>query len=333
MDWDTSLPEELQEKWRRYHAELVDLKNLSIPRKSMFSTSRQVEIHGFSDASMDAYGACIYVRSLSCDNEWHSKLLCARTRVSPLKGVTIPRLELDGALLLVQLASKVVESWKIAVEDFRFWTDSMVVLSWLNSDSSRLKTYVANRVVQILEISAAAQWQHVKTNENPADSISRGIGVQELIQSKLWWNGPSWLSWSEYQWIQGSVSPSPESEIPEQRTIKLALSVVSLWNTFFRAFSSWRRLVRAVAWLTRFIKYIKEKRSVKEPKYLTASELRSAETNILKQVQHEEFSMDIVALEKGNEVPRCSKIKTLYPYLSDGLLLVGGRLQYADIPH
>ena len=68
----------------------------------------------------------------------------------------------------------------------------MVVLSWLNSDSSRLKTYVSNRVTQIIEVSSPSQWRHVRTNENPADIISRGMRAQELSTSTVWWHGPFW---------------------------------------------------------------------------------------------------------------------------------------------
>jgi len=156
IDWDTQLQEDLQMKWRSYYEELQTFKNLSIPRKSIFSISEKIEMHGFCDASLEAYGACIYVRSLGHNGTWHSQLLCSKTRIAPLKGITIPRLELNGAHLLVQLVIKI--SWKINSLDFHLWTDSMVVLTWLNSDSSRLKTYVSNRVTQILEVSSPSQW-------------------------------------------------------------------------------------------------------------------------------------------------------------------------------
>lgn len=78
---------------------------------------------------MEAYGACIYVRSLGRDEKWHAQLLCSKTRVAPVKGITIPLLELNGALLLVHLAIKVAESWNVKIQDFSFWTDSMIVLN------------------------------------------------------------------------------------------------------------------------------------------------------------------------------------------------------------
>lgn len=150
----------------------------------------------------------------------------------------------------------------------------MVVLAWLNSQPSRLKTFVANRVCQILESISTEQWMHVKTGDNPADVLSRGITPTVLKDSTLWWNGPSWFFQAKNQWKPISILPIPEWEIPEQRRIKLVLSVASPWNSFLSAFSSWRLLVRAVAWFIRFIKYIKERRAVEEARYLTVSELK-----------------------------------------------------------
>jgi len=84
-------------------------------------------------------------------------------------------LELGGALVLAQLAEKVALAWELAVKDFYLWTDSMVVLGWIRSDATRFKTYVANRVDQILERTDAQQWRHVATADNPADILSRGV--------------------------------------------------------------------------------------------------------------------------------------------------------------
>lgn len=109
------------------------------------------------------YGACIYLRSQSGDEKWHSRLLCAKTRVAPLKGSTIPWLELNGALLLAELAQRVAESWKINIHQFKLWTDSTIVLGWFQS--SRLKTYVANRVAQILDVTEVNRWNYTGTQE------------------------------------------------------------------------------------------------------------------------------------------------------------------------
>jgi len=331
MDWDTVLPIEMGTKWIDFYHSLEQLKNCPIPRKVIPRPANEWEIHGFCDASEEAYGACIYVRSRDKDDQWHARLLCAKTRVAPLKGATIPRLELNGALLLADLIQKISNSWKIDMHQFQLWTDSMVVLSWLNSQGIRLKTYVQNRVEQILELTETKQWHHVLSEENPADMISRGIPAVELKDARLWWHGPNWLVTESSTWKK-SENLIEEQELPEQRPIKLALITTTPLDELFKHYSSWRRLVNAIAWLSRFVSYIKLKRTMNFPSYLTVPELKNAETIILKQVQSECFSKEITTLKKQNEVPRNSKLRNLCPFLHDGLLLVRGRLQNAIIP-
>jgi len=170
-DWDAVLSNEMQEKWRTYYKELEELKQLSIPRGVISPGNTRFEVHGFCDASQDAYGACVYIRSIGQDNTWNARLLYAKSRVAPLKGSTIPRLELNGALCLAQLISKVTESWNIDCQSCRLWTDSTIVLGWLNCQASYLKTFIANRVSQILELTDVRQWNYVRTKDNPADII------------------------------------------------------------------------------------------------------------------------------------------------------------------
>jgi len=137
VEWDKPLPIEIQTKWECFHQELEKLGSLSIPRKSRPCISEQIELHGFCDASQEAYNACIYVRTKDkgSDGGFYSRLLCSRSRVTPLKGSTIPRLELCGALVLAQLAVKVAMAWSCDVKCFHLWTDFTVVLGWVNSHS------------------------------------------------------------------------------------------------------------------------------------------------------------------------------------------------------
>jgi len=192
-DWDSILSTDIKNRWRLFGQDLGLLQNVLVLRKVLPEACEEIQIHGFSDASQEAYGACVYVRSRSNGGSWHARLLCSKTRVASLKSITIPRLELNGALLLAELAARVAETWSLDANTFWCWTDSMIVLGWINFEDSRLKTYVANRVSQILDLTQAAQWRHVSTNDNPADLASRGLCVRELVSSDKWWKGPSWL--------------------------------------------------------------------------------------------------------------------------------------------
>ncbi|CAI6343037.1 unnamed protein product [Macrosiphum euphorbiae] len=330
MDWDRPLSPDIQGRWMSFCKELEQLQRISIPRKVKPELSDEFHLHGFCDASQEAYGACLYVRSRNQRGRWQARLLCSKTRVAPLKGSTIPRLELCGALLLVELAKKVADSWALSIMDFWFWTDSTIVLGWLNSQQVRLKTYVANRVSQILENSEVRQWHHVSTVDNPADLASRGLNPSELSVSESWWYGPRWLSEPEEKW-----NPSPvclrQEELPEQRKFKLALVMLNQSTDLVYIKSDWNRLVRAIAWLALFVDYLKAKKNIQVTRYLTVENLKKAETIIFKRVQAECFPKEAIALANRKEVPRTSKLKSLYPFMQDGIILVGGRLQNSDI--
>lgn len=201
-DWDCAIAEDMRRKWTTFYTGLEELKNVAIPRGVICAQRKHFEIHGFCDASQDAYGACVYVRSIGEDDVWQTHLLCAKSRVAPLKGAIIPRLELTGALCLAHLVKKVAESWNLDCRFFRLWTDSMVVLGWINAQQSCLKAYVVStRVIQILEFTNARQWNYINTKDNPADVLSRGISAQAITTLKLWWQGPSWLSMEESTWV------------------------------------------------------------------------------------------------------------------------------------
>jgi len=171
IDWDSPLSSDIHYRWMSFHKDLEKLQNVSIPRK-VLPKPNEFQIHRFCDASQEAYGACIYVRLRCSENTWQVRLLCARSRVAPIKGSTIPRLELNGVLVLAQLLQKLTDAWEIDRHKCNLWTDSTVVLNWLNAQSNRLKVYVSNRVNQILELTNASQWNYVRTDKNPADMIS-----------------------------------------------------------------------------------------------------------------------------------------------------------------
>lgn len=336
IEWDKPLTEELKQKWEEYYSQLKELSILSIPRKSIPFLSAEIEIHGFCDASQQAYGAAIYVVSKDLNGQRHSRLLCSKSRVAPLKNITIPRLELNGALILTQLSVKVADAWEIDVKSFHLWTDSMIVLGWLNSQPNRLKTYVANRVNQITDVTDIEQWNHVKTEDNPADVVSRGLKPQNLVDSKIWWYGPSWLIKEQDYWNEISNPIEEINELPEQKPLKLALIVTksdSPW--LLECYSDWAALVRLTAYIYRFInnsKIAKENsyKRIKGP--LTTAELTRSKYYWIKQSQKRVFADELAALVSNKSVHRNSCLKTLNPFLDDfGVIRVGGKLAYAPI--
>jgi len=130
MDWDTLLPETLRIVWSSYYQQLPSINQISIPRHVILPNSHNIQLHGFCDASQSAYGACIYVRSVSETGEINVQLLAARSRVAPLKTVNLPRLELCGAVLLANLLQKVTQALTYATSQPHLWTDSEITLAW-----------------------------------------------------------------------------------------------------------------------------------------------------------------------------------------------------------
>ena len=147
------------------------------------------ELHGFSDASNRGYGACVYVRSIYKSQKVTVKLLTSKSRVAPLKTETIARLELLGNLLLSRLSKSVKNAFnnQIKFDKKLLWTDSQITLAWIKSTQRKYKTFVENRVQEIRKNTSTDDWFYCKTNDNPADIITRmGITKSKLSQNNLW---------------------------------------------------------------------------------------------------------------------------------------------------
>ncbi|XP_066256306.1 uncharacterized protein [Euwallacea similis] len=148
---------------------------LIIPTKT-----NRIRLYGFSDSSEKAYGACIYVASEDESGSHELRLLTGKSRVAPAKKLTLPRLELLAAHLLAKLMNTVRQILDIQISDLRYFTDSSIVLAWLKIDPAHLKTFVANRVAKINELTKITEWAHVPSKANPADAISRGLSLLDF---------------------------------------------------------------------------------------------------------------------------------------------------------
>ncbi|XP_076477263.1 uncharacterized protein LOC143303109 [Bombus vancouverensis nearcticus] len=303
VDWDESLPTDVHTEWIKYHTQLPLLNAARFPRKTIIESATKIELHGFCDASERAYGACVYVRTTDRKNNIWNRLLTARSKVAPLKSLSIPRLELSGALLLTSLI-------------LRSYGD--------RSSPHTLKTFVANRVAEIQAKTNISDWRHVPTDDNPADLISRGQTPKEFLCPSIWKNGPRWLLQSENYWPVWN--PTPVVDLPEQKkTICLKTNIND--NTLLHRYSSWPRLIRIVARCLRWRH--KQHRSA----HLTTDELTAAHNRLIKIVQSSHFAPEIRILQKNRSEDVGGKLQPLNPFLDeDGLLRVGGRLTNSAIP-
>jgi hypothetical protein len=211
LDWDTSLPTPLQQEWNQLFQTIPTLSQLKINIKVIGLNATSIQLHGFCDSSERAYGACLYTRSTDHKNKTTCELLCSTSRVAPLKQLTIPKLELCATTLLAKLYKKATNALNMTTHEAYLWTDSSIVLTWIQGPPNKWKTSVGNRVATIQEDTASATWRHVPTQSNPADLISRGVEPSTLSRSILWWKGPQWLTQEPSSWPAADFNPPLEN--------------------------------------------------------------------------------------------------------------------------
>lgn len=329
--WDDPLSVELENRWIAFRKQLAELNTIQIPRwLNVSRTSQSVEIHGFSDASNLAMAAVVYLRVVDRSGEIKVNLVQAKTKVAPLKHMTIPRLELTAVFLLSRLISRLRQSLNCNENSIFLWTDSTVTLTWLTTHPSRWKDYVRNRVAAIQDLVPNAHWQFVPGKQNPADCASRGLSASQLKQHTLWWIGPSWLRHSPETWPSGQFKQSSEAN-REARTRQIAITIRNpskdiKWDLLHK-YSSLTRLLRITAICWRFINRLQKKNFEIAP-YITPAELQKSQDFWIKQTQLRCFSQDYEAIKRGTLLPKAHPLTRLTPFVDDkGILRVGGRLQ------
>lgn len=187
IDWDQNVSSTIQTQWTDYLFELGEINKIAIPRWLGMKGTWKSELHVFSDASESAYAAVAYVKTTSTEGEVKIQLVQSKTKVAPLKKLTIPRLELCGVYIAAKLAETILSEFSNRISDCYFWTDSEIVLIWLKKSTSQLKTFVANRVAAIQHKTTEHGfiWSWVAGLENPADLASRGLTPRKLLISLI----------------------------------------------------------------------------------------------------------------------------------------------------
>lgn len=333
IGWDDKVPANIDMEWHKFRNQLSECDKIKIPRWIQYSSRSQHTImHGFADASEEAYAAVIYL-CVEIDNKIHVSFITAKTKVAPLKKITIPHLELSAAKLLADLMKKVQTALKIDNVLIRAWTDSMVVLGWLAAPPHKWQTFVANRVSQIQEIIPPECWRHIPTKMNPADCASRGLFLNELRSHDLWWHGPSFLQLPEENWPQRH-KPDPNRALPDAKKPKKVnlVNINPKYHDILVRFSSWRTLIHTTAYCLRWTRYKRTKPF--NTTLLTVSEIRNAQIKWLGLVQNTYFAKEIKCFLTGDahSLPRNSPILSLNPKLDEHQLLrVSGRLEEANL--
>ncbi|XP_055910831.1 uncharacterized protein LOC129945199 [Eupeodes corollae] len=341
INWDEEVPDSLSQQWNNIRNELHIVENFAIPR-IMLQNKNEWELHGFCDASLDAYAAVVYCRNIKPNNSISVTLVAAKSKVAPLKVLPLPRLELCGALLLVRLLNKIKISLQEPEVKTFAWTDSSIVLHWLAAPPKNWSVFIGNRTSEILTSLPIKSWNHVRSASNPADAATRGLLPSTLEKTTLWWEGPQWLSKTRDQWPSSSYNTADiDTQHLEERKVKPIAQVLHSninsnhpFETIINNSSSWFKVVRVASYVFRFIENYflpKEKQNLNP---LFTEELFYAKIRIIKYVQSSLFYSDIHSLKTKNELSSKSRLLNLSPFIdSSGVLRVGGRLEHSNLTY
>ncbi|XP_029167910.1 uncharacterized protein LOC114938224 [Nylanderia fulva] len=331
LDWDSPLPDQDAHRWRQLLNQLPLLDHIRVDCwLNTGDDQSQLQLHGFADASERGYAVVVYIRNAATEKT-SINLLMAKSKVAPVKQVSLPRLELCAAALLTTLMLHVRTTLGLAATPVHLWSDSKVTLHWIRGHCTRWKTFVANRVSQIQTLLPDAHWRHVAGQENPADCASRGVTPDDLLNHELWWTGPTWLLEDEAAW-PGADIDVPEDDLPEQRVTSLVVKApVTAEPDLLLRFPTLQRLVRVTAWCRRWLNPVR--RDARPGRPLHPDELDSALFRWLRVVQALHFPTDVAAASAGRTSPPRSHLVKLSPFLDgQGVLRVGGRLKNSQLP-
>lgn len=330
IGWDDPISGDLLDKWLIWEQEIPTLQHLKLPRpyapSTVDTTTANTRIHIFCDASERAYGSVAFMQTVDDTQQVYVSFVFARSRVAPRKQISIPRLELSAALTGAQLARVIETELAVPSRHITLWSDSTTVLHWIKSESCRYKVFVGTRVTEIQNLTDFTQWRYVDSVSNPADDITRGLTLQEIINPHRWNQGPLFLYLPEDQW---PVMPSSETETGNTELRKCAFigtvsSALSPQLPDPSKSSTWKQLLQETASSLHG--------AAKIDMSSTAADFLQAEKLMLVKAQEDCFAEELKAIKAGRSLPSDSRIASLSPEYDEatGLLRVGGRLRHAQ---
>ncbi|XP_062541214.1 uncharacterized protein LOC134209246 [Armigeres subalbatus] len=315
-EWDEKISPNSFRQWRQWVQCFGQLESLRIPRcyfAPSLNSTRQLEAHVFVDASEAAYCCVVYFRLLG-GNCIQVALVGAKSKVAPLKTLSIPRLELKAAVLGAQYLKTVLKNHEFPVSRTYMWTDSTTVLAWIFSDHRRFQKFVAVRVGEILTLSDPQDWRWINTKLNVADKATKWGNGPDFQQANPWFRGPAFLHQPEEHWPQRPQNITTQEEM---RPVHVHWSPAPLIDV--TRFNRLERMLRTIAYVLRFISNLRYKRSGKSLKIcsLEQEELQRAEETLWKIAQGECFPVEISVLSATKEAPkmrraRVSKASSIY---------------------
>jgi hypothetical protein len=332
LDWDQRLSSDLYEKWKILLNDLRVVENVAIPRcySTNLTTATQIELHTFVDASELAFAAVSYLR-IKLENEIHVAFVAAKTKVAPKKQLTIPRLELQAAVLGCRLAETIILEHTLEINSKTYWSDSQTVLTWIKSDNLTFKPFVGNRISEIRDSTTISEWQWISGKQNVADEATKPQKYLDLSPNGRWFRGPAFLYSPEREW---KISPPAEAQTSfneEIRFLNIHNSPSDMYSIIdVSRFSKWSKLVRSTAYVLKFLQRpgINPRNCNSKPTLLTPELLQRRNRHYGKK-----FNLKVLpkryACYYGKPITPSSKLKRLTPMMISGIIRLRGRIDAA----
>jgi hypothetical protein len=332
IDWDDQITNDLKLKFIKIYKSLPILANISVPRWIGFGLDSVNELICFSDASKNGYAAVIYARVFR-ENKFHVVLVGARGRVSPIKSpASIPRLELEGVVLLYELLKDVLSTVRgVSVSKIRVFCDSEIVCCWIRHVKQSTKKIIKKRVQAISSLINADNINWVPSEQNPSDIASRGATPEALRQSEIWFEGPKWLKDYKLPSFRASEECSHEN-LPDAVTLNVNCEKKSSeMLEWFSKFSSWQMVLHITAFMLKF-RYCQKLQLRNKGVMLPSLILGMAHITLIKLQQAFSFEKELHDLKNKVKINCKSALYYLKPFIDEmGALRVGGRLANASV--
>ncbi|XP_070196592.1 uncharacterized protein [Littorina saxatilis] len=329
ISWDQELPPSILTRWNEWIHDLRSLSSLQVPRCYFTNAPLPwsgIEFHHFADASSKGYGECSYVKLSDAEGNIHSSLLMAKAKVVPIRAVTIPRLELQAAVLAVKIARFLEKELGHLEAQHYFWTDSRVVLGYIYNQTKKFHVFVSNRLQMIQDFSQPHQWHHVTTKENPADYASRGLCVQDLKNS-CWFSGPDFLRQENLQYDPPDVPVEDNDREVRSHFVCAPTKPRDDAEELVKGFSTLEKLIQVVMRIMTWLRLIQK--TTTPSRDSVATPLEDRETAFERLVRSVQLIYYPVASRSTH-----AELKRLAAYTDkEGLLRVGGRLSSSEEDH
>jgi hypothetical protein len=308
-DWDKQIPDELYSAWKNWLLSLEAVQNVKVSRwfSPLLMSAKNIQLHVLADASELAFAAVAYLR-VANEESVEVSFVTSKTRIAPQKPLSVPRLELQAALLASRLATTLRHELSAPINNTTLWSDSQTVLGWLRSTHRRYSSFVSHRVGEILDNTKLDDWRWVPSKANVADDGTKWEEIPQIPDR--WFSGPLFLSLRETEWpIEKNKAMSTTEEeraiqyhAPLQR-VSTVFSVIRI-----ERFSKWKRLLRTTAFVLRYLRNLKKsttkrifanqlsfsnKHKLKSIEELNGDELNEAQTLLMKRLQHDCYVQEI----------------------------------------